>query len=480
MPNAATGQLSWTSDGPAARITIKGKKRETFLLLSCRTEAEAQARCQLLAELAQRFRRAGVIETRDARELLKTAAACAPAMLAGVRQVAGELCGGELIDTKAPRAPSFQSVAGQWTGGELHRRYPDHVKAKDSELDEARLKLLCEIDVGGVKLGDIPVDEFTLDHAEEAMRKLPARAKRPATRRQYAQLIQRVLALAVYPLRLLKAHPLPRGFMPKSGKPPAFPYLYPDEDAALLSCTTIPLDRRVLWGVLAREGARSGEAVALQVGIEVDLLRGVCSLDKNKTDDPRAWALDPDVTEALRRHVAERGAKRGDALFLDEGGHPFENDKLAERLRDDLRLAGVDRPELFNAGENTGKLRAHDLRGTFVTLSLANGRTEAWVQDRTGHTTSAMLNRYRRAARSASELGLGTLVPLSKAIPEFADGPAMAQQGGDDGPESSTKLAKLETQAEVAEPADAADSKSVSFTGVWVRLPPSALSGKDA
>jgi hypothetical protein len=39
--------------------------------------------------------------------------------------------------------------------------------------------------------------------------------------------------------------------------------------------------------------------------------------------------------------------------------------------------------------------------------STANGKTEAWIADRTGHTTSAMINRYRRAARTHSELGQG-------------------------------------------------------------------------
>jgi hypothetical protein len=39
--------------------------------------------------------------------------------------------------------------------------------------------------------------------------------------------------------------------------------------------------------------------------------------------------------------------------------------------------------------------------------------------DRTGHTTSGMLQRYRCAARSAAELGLGSLAPLDQAIPEF-------------------------------------------------------------
>jgi hypothetical protein len=58
----------------------------------------------------------------------------------------------------------------------------------------------------------------------------------------------------------------------------------------------------------------------------------------------------------------------------------------------------------------------HDLRGTLVTLSLANGKSETWVADRTGHTSSQMINRYRRAARSAQELELGELHPLDVAI----------------------------------------------------------------
>jgi len=45
--------------------------------------------------------------------------------------------------------------------------------------------------------------------------------------------------------------------------------------------------------------------------------------------------------------------------------------------------------------------------------------TQAWVQDRTGHKSSLMVNRDRRSARSAQELGLGALTPLDEAIPEL-------------------------------------------------------------
>ena len=80
----------------------------------------------------------------------------------------------------------------------------------------------------------------------------------------------------------------------------------------------------------------------------------------------------------------------------------------------------VTREKLFENNKDRMHLRVHDLRAGFVTLSLANGKSEAWVTQRTGHTTSAMLNRYRRDAEAISELNLGWFTPLYEAVPELA------------------------------------------------------------
>ena len=85
----------------------------------------------------------------------------------------------------------------------------------------AEAQHLHKLDVGGVRLGDLPIDKLRLDHVEAAMRGLPERVKTPTTRRHYAQLLHRVCALAVYPVRLIQLSPLPKGFLPKAGKPPA-------------------------------------------------------------------------------------------------------------------------------------------------------------------------------------------------------------------------------------------------------------------
>ena len=73
-----------------------------------------------------------------------------------------------------------------------------------------------------------------------------------------------------------------------------------DEDARLLGCLSVPLSYRLLYGFLSREGMRKSEALGLTWG-DIDLARGAVCLDANKTDDPRTWALDPGVAEALRR-----------------------------------------------------------------------------------------------------------------------------------------------------------------------------------
>jgi hypothetical protein len=96
-------------------------------------------------------------------------------------------------------------------------------------------------------------------------------------------------------------------------------------------------------------------------------------------------------------------------------------------LREHLRVIGLgrERPEVFVSTPQRRRIRVHDLRGTFVTVALANGKSETWVADRTGHKSSTMINRYRRAARSFAELQAGELSSLYEAIPELSITPRL-------------------------------------------------------
>jgi integrase len=272
-------------------------------------------------------------------------------------------------------------------------------------------------------VGSVRIVDFTLADADRVMERLPQELA-PQTRRHVANNLNHMLNLAVHPCRVIERNPPPKGFAPKLGGLKALSFLYPDEDALLLAHTDVPLCYRVLYGVLAREGLRLGEAASLTWS-DIDLKRGAIRLDTNKTADSRTWALDSSVLRALAiwRERFRKGAPERAPVFVDPDGRPFRSDfHNAERFRTYLRGACVARPELYESSDVRQPIRIHDLRATFVTIAPANDRTESWVMDRTGHKSSQMLQRYRRAVRTVRELNLGPLKPLDDAIPELRKG----------------------------------------------------------
>ncbi len=402
--------------GVGFRVRIRyGKGLRDRFTIKLADVTAALKRAETMTELARMLTKAGHSE--QAPLLLTKLGEADDAKAREIRNWAQKLCLGQARVASSDTRKTFRQLGEDWTSGRLASKHPDHVKVKRSVDDDVqRLGVLYRT------IGDVPLAAFRLDDAEKAMAAIPARA--PATRRQYAQLISKVLNLAVYPCRLLSRSPLPRGFLPAVKGQSATSYLYPDEDSRLLSCPAIPLERRVLYGFLDREGMRLGEALGL-TWRDLDLERGMIRLDENKTDDPRAWALSRGVVLALR---AWRGnAESCDRLFAD-----FDASNSARTFRADLGLAGVTRPELFERTANRRPIRVHDLRATFVTLSLANGATETWVMDRTGHRSSQMVNHYRRAARQVHELGLGALASMVDAVPELAG--QIVQGGPGSGP----------------------------------------------
>ncbi|MEZ4308043.1 MAG: winged helix-turn-helix domain-containing protein [Polyangiaceae bacterium] len=403
------GTLEWRGGRARLRLSLGSFGRRMLTLATCRTEAEAEERRALLVPLAEKLVSSG--QAAIGFPLLQNAAKRNGAALEAVVKAIQRLANGE-ARPRTTGETTIRELARQWTSGELAKLYPGQVREKASAADDEQRIAAYVLPIAG----DIPVARFTLDHAEEIMRRIPS-DRSPRTRRQIAQTIHRLIVLAVYPLRLLAANPLPRGFLPKLGPAKAKSYLYPDEDRKLLACTVIVLVRRVLYGFLAREGMRASEAASLTWN-DLDLDRGAVRLDTNKTDDPRAWSLRRDVLRALLAwREMERTAGRGrdaDRVF------PVTLACAATRFRENLKRAEITRPELFERSKARQPIRVHDLRATFVTIALANGKNEAWIQDRTGHRSSAMINLYRRVARHVAELDLGDLAPLDAAIPEIA------------------------------------------------------------
>lgn len=321
-------------------------------------------------------------------------------------------------------ALTWDELAKSWFNGELRKKYPEYVKEKKTVRDDEIRYQKYVAPVVGNRL----VTEFLGEAVHEACDELVRHMRETSpdlaatTRRHVLQLFRRMLSLAVFPLRLLSRNDFPRQRMPKATKQKAFSYLYPDEDRVLLSCSTVALHHRLYLGILAREGLRASELRDLEWS-NLDLERGLLRLDESKTESPRVWVLDFGVLEALRRWqgLLSDKARRSPYVVVDrKSGRRIAGGHASSQLRAALKRAEVKRASLFADTESRIAIRGHDLRATFVTLALAAGKTEAWVTDRTGHTSSTMLYRYKRAARTHAEAQLGELTPLHEAIPELA------------------------------------------------------------
>lgn len=220
-----------------ARVTVSAQKREAVVLPWCTSLADAKKRAEDIQALVNRLRAIG--QDGLVPKLVESAATADAEKMDGLARVVDGVVAGAIVRADAmPLSDelTIRQFGESWTSGELHRRYPDHVPLKDSAKDdEERLrKHVYPI------VGDVLLRAFTLAHAQEVMRQLDPKLSK-GTRRQVAQLMNRVLRLAAYPAQLIPHSPLPPGFVPKPDKDKAKSILYPDEEAQLLACTVAPL-----------------------------------------------------------------------------------------------------------------------------------------------------------------------------------------------------------------------------------------------
>lgn len=316
---------------------------------------------------------------------------------------------------------TFRDVAEAWLSGELHRQFPYTLKKKGTGSIEQSRQTLEKLYPA---LGDKPVDEITREDIVAAKASIPTGISQ-ATFARYARHIRIVMGLAVAPLELIDVSPVPPKFVPAYGHKRALGFLYPDEDAQLLSAPDelVPYRYRFYYGFQARVGCRPLEGLRLQFG-NFDLRRSILNIDKTKTETPRSFVIPQDVTAAVVAERERRNASDSDPVFPE-----VEADHLAHRFREHLILAGVNRRELHGRTPERRPIRVHDLRGSFVTIALANGANEDWVMRRTGHQTSAMLAKYRRQIDHARDAELGWWQPLDKCLSGQAAPPEGVARG---------------------------------------------------
>jgi hypothetical protein len=389
--------------GFLARLRL-GKGARARFYIAARQKSDAEQRALRMQALSTALVRSGRLH--EAKTILEAAAKqkterAFAAIEARALQLANEVAPAVV----AERPITFAEFAQLWTTGKLEERFPPTIVpavcAEYQRNSRQRLAMLGKV------LGTVPIGEVTKEQCNAALASLP-RSLRGVSLGNYCIALRRLMQLAA-DCGYRESTPLPRGWGRVANEPREMAFLYPTEDATLCACASVEIGHRVLWGFLAREGLRKGEAFGLKWS-ELDLETGAIRSDFNKTSRGRRWVMEPGTVRALawwKKH--SKGAGR---VFL-----PMNSYTASQLFRADLATAGIDRSELFEHNDRRHKIHVHDLRGTFVTLSLAAGRSEKWIMMRTGHRTSAMIQRYDRDVGLATELGFTKgLLPLDVAL----------------------------------------------------------------
>lgn len=287
---------------------------------------------------------------------------------------------------------------------------------------------------------------------------------------------------------------------PERGESKAKAYLYPAESAKLMACGRVTVAWRRMFAITTYLYARAGEVNAL-TWADVDIERGIVlihasanrrtgELSTTKSERTRRIPIELELLPLLRAMRAEAAAWLADAGLSPENAakrlretrvSPTDatDKKLSVKLRRCLRLAGVDRAELFVERDATRKaLTFHDLRSTGLTWCAVRGDEPLKIMQRAGHADFATTQGYIREAENLRDGDFGepfpTLPPELLEKDETGNPPPVNWAGigpvGGETPktsskgwrrrESKAKLERRETTPEVGlhDRSDAAES----------------------
>lgn len=345
----------------------------------------------------------------------------------------------ERASEASTRFDTWGRLARAWGSQELARLYPNAGYGKKSAeaTDEPRIEYLCKY------IENVPLATFTDDDYWRAMRPARERCRTDATFKAYAQVARRVLKIAVE-LRIIPAWPLSAVCklpIVARGEAPEFPFLYPEEYCRLMRCALVPIQFRVLWGFILREGVRLGEAFRIrwehlaqlpaQPGLRA---RWVLNVPETKTGRALMFVLNAGTGEVLEAFKALRPELSGPFVWLS----PTNLKKAADTLRRHIEQSGTTRERLLFTEGRLRRLREHDLRSTYVSWSKLAGVDNETIAQHTGHESNAMIARYNRSKQTIEHLGLAPYLPLDQAMALDVAGELVAPlvtAGGDRLPE---------------------------------------------
>jgi integrase len=217
----------------------------------------------------------------------------------------------------------------------------------------------------------------------------------------------------VLSLRVLAVNPAVEVRGPDRGAFKAKTYLWPSEFMQFVECDEVPLWWRRTVALSVYLFTRAGELEALQWD-DVDLEHAIAHIHQavdrtkggvklTKTGVARRLPIEPNLLPLLRVMRAERGTR---ARVVSIG----VEQNLARDLREQLRVARLERADLFASDAARKPLGFHDLRATGLTWMAVRGDDPLKIQQRAGHGDFRTTQGYIREAEAVRD-GFGDVFP---------------------------------------------------------------------
>lgn len=387
MPRQRTGTVAYVEATAAtpghykARVTCADGSRPWIHLEPAERSAKAEARARKQAgELASRVRLLGVVAVEP--------------------RPTGTLKDGATV------AAWFES----WIA---HRETKGLTSTRD---DRGRFKLHIE-----PHIGHLPMPSVTRDDIQRLVLALDTKIQagelgwKTATNvwGVVTKMFKDSVASKLPALQVRRDNPCADVEGPDRGGAKSKAFLYPSELLTFAEAEAVPLEWRRLVVLAVYLGARTGELEALEwsdidldhgkinIHRSMDRVRGV--LKSTKSDNPRTFTMEPTLLPLLRSmHAAAGGSGR-----VVQGMPSYG---VASQFREWLRVAGVDRPELFASDATRLNIRFHDLRATSITWQVIRGDNTHLVMGRVGHEHYETMRKYLRQAEALRD-GFGDCFP---------------------------------------------------------------------
>jgi len=439
MSKKSTGTRTYATDGTVIlRISLRGGVKISVSLLRTLGDPQLDWLQSTVNDYARELHAGGALSRSGIHDALERALTATrgvpPEKLRGTWQRMMErgllstptVAEGEaarFVDGKVIGRPTVKDIAGWWLSGDITKHHPKIVHPKRHDYIKRTLELYVYPEIGDMYADQVQVEHFNTVFTAPRQAHL-MRSSRILTWRYMTQL----MSLAEYPLKVIERRPNSAAAKPEEDTR-VNAFLQPADVSIVCGCQSISVHDRVFYGFLAQEGTRVSEARSLR-WMDVSLMGATAvpmvNVYRTKTDTRGRWILAPGMWDALQRYRERfRQGEPDTALVFQPTFAPTDE---AWAFRRHLWHAGVRRPDLFDhdPARQQYRVRAHDLRGLFVTVCYAAGQTDEYVRARTGHADVKMLDLYKNQSELLVAMGQTAFALLTEVIPELRTVPVPA------------------------------------------------------